>query len=1266
MDSKEEPNTDGDRRDMAAENSDTVALNKKRARRVSFAELTSVHFFDRDEELNEASPSENAKMADDSPAEFGFGGLLQRSKEFGGEDDVGDNLEDEIMEMQRSFLRPIGSPSSGGSTMGSASSNDEDNFFGPVSANFIRPGRLSDSVASDDNHDLTMDSTAFSMHFHSIAGSECGIDLKTPIGGQLFFEEKTPTNSHKETSLVFTLGKPHVPRSFVSATEASENQSSNDMSLVWGNTNKYDYEKLSPELDAILAENRKNLLHVIAPDDITSPKKNSGQVSSSVSHGNYDSVRKGSERINSDRVTKGDKSDDRIQFGDANGSRGNFHGRCSPKSSTSMLGVTASHTESRKPISSPYQLSKDDFDSSLLVSTSSPVKLKQTLLTTASPSQPWGVTSPLPEKPPSSMQRNGSIEHHETETSIQKSISKLELLEKSASSSVFSAKVDKSTIKSLDFSKSPNAVEKNYDISRISFMEDSDSEEKLASVNRSTERNFDFYMDHARGENLLEESLNQTMDGKSPNALNAKSYSTGKSDLGPTAASPSKKTLSGNNSIHSLFTTNSKYENSLKSETKSSLAEIAFIEGEKANTPIFVHSSDRVLDENLPASLGLLSSLSVDLRSRFKQMENSDKGRDFTPGRDPVHVNSSATDSIGTVTTVSGGKNGKLRSPFVEVNRLNMIELRATDNGGTDMHNGKEIMQTTGLFSSPTKESQFQGVHLEVGDLTNRDTSSFEDYISEAGSRMVSHESVSPFARRNLDQPQLQFPAGSPSRKEPDDKQIPKIASPRIIQLSGGMKSYSANKRNIGLLLRDPQHRTEITKLERSPKLLKSGNHHTENIVYSIDNRTKQNGQEKRKLADAYSKFTEDMRILISGSADKLSFNMIDVLEDMLVHQQRLKVYEMLQHGVAPQSEIVLHDLQLEKITETKSLLHKVVFEKAKLQLKHVKRERLLKRLHLLSSRMEDSKTIRANMALLPMGICTSTVGAVGNRLLSVNLTKEHEVCHDKLTTMRQTLEALDRKILTLKRTFHSCCKLKAEPGVGETITLVTEHLAKKTSRRFIRLDTQMWVVQGLSSLNGQHKVTLNHLDLIIQSIQIIAGPTSSVRSSFKLNETNIKKNFPNMDACIAFQFVFNTDTAHKYVSAKNLVQETQVTSSLLGSLLDVVEEIQTAHIEFQNLTQTCFSSPSVDRLDLKLCFFNFNSGGKVPFTFDLSCLKRGIYPSEILPLELSSPIASCTNPSSEIILDKIRDAVKDVRTGYTRILRLCRCLSRIVQTITP
>lgn len=160
----------------------------------------------------------------------------------------------------------------------------------------------------------------------------------------------------------------------------------------------------------------------------------------------------------------------------------------------------------------------------------------------------------------------------------------------------------------------------------------------------------------------------------------------------------------------------------------------------------------------------------------------------------------------------------------------------------------------------------------------------------------------------------IQFPAGSSFRKEPDDKQLSRIPSPRTTQMNGGLENYSANKRNVELLLIDPQHRTEISIVERSPKLQKSGNSDPEKIVYSIESRTILNGQEKQKLADvcsiqaqlilhhnylqgclmqyvsspafwshlvmnlklqAYVKFTEDMKILISGSADKLSSKMV-------------------------------------------------------------------------------------------------------------------------------------------------------------------------------------------------------------------------------------------------------------------------------------------------------------------------------------------------------------------------------------------------------
>lgn len=210
---------------------------------------------------------------------------------------------------------------------------------------------MSDSAASDENHDLTMDSTAFSMHFRSLARSESG-DLKTPTGGQLFFEEKTPTDSNKGSSMVYTLGKKPVPKSPVPITEISANHGSNDMSLVGESPNKYDYAKLSPELDALLAKTRKNLLYVSGSDGIASvsPKRILGQVLTSVDHGNClanlsDSIRKGRSKINFED-----------QSGDANGSHRNFLGGCSPKSST--LNVAASNNESHEPDGSPCQLNK--------------------------------------------------------------------------------------------------------------------------------------------------------------------------------------------------------------------------------------------------------------------------------------------------------------------------------------------------------------------------------------------------------------------------------------------------------------------------------------------------------------------------------------------------------------------------------------------------------------------------------------------------------------------------------------------------------------------------------------------------------------------------------------------------------------------------------------------------------------------------------------------------------------------------------------------
>ncbi|KAL8031141.1 hypothetical protein ABFX02_13G006200 [Erythranthe guttata] len=1283
MDSKEEANADGHRHNMPTENSDTIALQKKRARRVSFAEMTSIHFFDRDEESNGTPLAQTAKLGDDSPVQSGLFRQLELDKEFECSDDGNGIDEDEEMEMQRSFLRPIGSPSPGGSTFGSASSNDEDNFFGPVSANFIRPGRLSDSAASDDNHDVTMDSTAFSMHYRSLARSESGLDLKTPTGGPLFFEDKTLTNANTIGSTIVALGKNHIAKSSMPVTEVSGSHNSSEMSIVGENSNKYDYEKLSPGLVALLAESRDDFLNASV---ITSPsptRKESEVLLSADQLDNLvdvsDSVRKGTGLINSHNLLNGEESAAHSEFVEANGPHRTLSSGPSPeKKSSNALVAVNSNRDNHKPNRSPSQLSKNESDNSLVASTSSPVKLQQTLLTTASPANYWKMATPLLEHP-GSLMRSETVERQETETSIQKSISKLELLEKSAFSSSYRAKVDSSTVKSLDFLRSPNIDSffgKIHNISRINFVEDPVTEEKLFGVHPSKSYAFSMHdaraeaLNHTSGENHLEEHLGQIMGGKLPNEMIPKNISTDQSRHGGPAASPSKITWSGNKLMDGLFPSKHSNEDAPSTETESFLAEIASGEGRKAIvTPKSTSPAGRMVEKKLSASPGLLSfqSKPLLLRSPLKQISDSDKGHDSTPERNLADTNlSNAIDRD----AVSKGMTGELSSPFVEANSLkNLTEVNAMDKAEVDICNGKEVVGTIDNFSTPTKENKFQFMHstnLDEVNITNRNILRIEDNVPSTESRAISHGSVSSPACSNLEEPRLQKcavepPTASPLRKKLGYKQSSRISSPKTTQLSG-----SANKRNVELLLRDTQHRTEMAITQRSPKLQKAGSSDGETISYPNEGRTALAGHEK-KWSDSYSKFSVDMKRLISRSADQLNRTMIDVLEDVLVHQQRSKIYEMLHLGVMPQNTTVLHDVQLDKIAETKSMLHQVVFGKAKLQLKHAKRDRLLKRLQLLNSTTKESQILKEN--IVSQRLKTSTVNdlvdAVGDRSLAVNSKKGHEVCHEKLTAMSQSLEALDGKILQLIGSFHACCKMKAEPSCVDTIALVNKHLIKRASFRFLRQDLQMWVVQSVNSTNGQLNVVLSYLDFIVQSINIIVGTTSSVATSFKLNETNIIKNFPNMDACTAFAFVFNDERACKFVGAKTLAWETQMTGSLLGTLVDVVEEVQSAQIEFQDLTQSSFCSPSAERLDLMLCFLNYNSGRKVFLTLDMSCLKRGIYPSEILPVQPASPAGGRNCSFSKQIFDEIRDAAKRIRPGYTRILRLCRCISQVVQSST-
>lgn len=103
-----------------------------------------------------------------------------------------------------------------------------------------------------------MDSTAFSLHYRSLARSDSA-DLGTP--SQNWIPATTTTGSF----MTFTQAKNQLSSSSVrTADSASGARDSNEMSVVEENENpfRYDYHRISPSLDAVLAEGSKDVCSV--------------------------------------------------------------------------------------------------------------------------------------------------------------------------------------------------------------------------------------------------------------------------------------------------------------------------------------------------------------------------------------------------------------------------------------------------------------------------------------------------------------------------------------------------------------------------------------------------------------------------------------------------------------------------------------------------------------------------------------------------------------------------------------------------------------------------------------------------------------------------------------------------------------------------------------------------------------------------------------------------------------------------------------------
>ncbi|WZZ71079.1 hypothetical protein YC2023_082449 [Brassica napus] len=405
-------------------------------------------------------------------------------------------------------------------------------------------------------------------------------------------------------------------------------------------------------------------------------------------------------------------------------------------------------------------------------------------------------------------------------------------------------------------------------------------------------------------------------------------------------------------------------------------------------------------------------------------------------------------------------------------------------------------------------------------------------------------------------------------------------------------------------------------------------------------------------------KVSEEINQMFAPLANKLNSRQVCKLEDMLTYLKKVHLCEMLCLQI--KSQKVCDDLtdaktkRFSQRAESRSLLCKLAYEKAKLELLHLKQEIMMKKSQVVTTGLQTSETLRLNCAKLLRQHGSNSTGLL-------TPVQPHEATTSKVAEKTQEIEELNSKIKTLIKCFPTCDKITGEPAYTNAVMIAEDELKKKMSCRLIRQDILVWKVDSLGEKNDCQSIVLNYGGLIHQRLTLKPGHASSVIISNNLSNAFIK-HLPDMNVSTAFNSLFNAEYSREYVGTSTLLEITQKTSLVVHNLLNVAEELQLARMEIPNLVQGQFESPSAEQLYLQISFVDCKSLRKAIITLDMACLTHGMYPGDIIPGEVSGTERD-DGVASKQLMKEIESALDGVCVGYPRILRLCRCVSKLLQS---
>ncbi|CAN6216365.1 unnamed protein product [Urochloa humidicola] len=450
----------------------------------------------------------------------------------------------------------------------------------------------------------------------------------------------------------------------------------------------------------------------------------------------------------------------------------------------------------------------------------------------------------------------------------------------------------------------------------------------------------------------------------------------------------------------------------------------------------------------------------------------------------------------------------------------------------------------------------------------------------------------------------------------------------------------------------------EIVKAARSPRKLRKELPCVSESSFRIQE--KQNGAyddgqlvnvDWNKVLSTISNATEQV---LSAFVSKLNLKQLDVLSDKLDEIHMARKYKRLSAAVRIKD---FCDDKQKRLEEARSLHEKLFYEKAKLQINKMKLAKLQNKAQLYQDGIQECCALKSEI-LSAAQMKDSCFPAE----TSMNASEKQEELAI-LTEKRFELKDVQQKVENLRSSLECFCNIEGDISCDRVMKHAEEQLKMRNQCHLIHQQAGLCELNDIVKRDNKRDLILNYHNLLFQRIILNTSGMSSIFVNNSLNGTRIGQTFPNLDASVAFNFVFKVEENQRVRDLHSLQKMTMETSLLLGNLIDVLEEIKLAKMELLNLTSAAFVLESQTcQLGLRICFMSFKSGKKFAFIIDMTDLKCSVYPSD--PSELLIKICEAQTTLAQASIDETMASIRNLQPGRTVILRLCRTVSRLIHSL--